>query len=61
MKLGTMVSVNQTIDLETARTVGAEFGFEVQDVGFREQEFFDDERPAEAAPARVPRGRRSSP
>jgi len=55
MKLGTMVSVNQTIDLETARTVGAEFGFEVQDVAFREQDFFDDTRPAESAPTRVPR------
>jgi translation initiation factor IF-2 len=55
MKLGTMVSVNQTIDLTTARTVGAEFGFEVQDVAFREQDFFDDARPAETAPARVMR------
>jgi translation initiation factor IF-2 len=54
MKLGTMVSVNQSIDLETARTVGAEFGFEVQDVAFREQVFFEDARPADAV-ARVPR------
>ncbi len=53
MKLGTMVSVNQTLDLETARTVGAEFGFEVQDVAFREQDFFGDDRPADTAPARV--------
>ena len=49
MKLGTMVSVNQSIDLETARSVGAGFGFEVQDVAFREQDFFDDARPAETA------------
>jgi translation initiation factor IF-2 len=39
MALGTMVSVNQAIDVETARKVAAEFGFEVQDVGFREEGF----------------------
>ena len=55
MKLGTMVSINQTIDLETARTVGAEFGFEVQDVAFKEQDFLADERSAEATPSRVTR------
>jgi translation initiation factor IF-2 len=37
MALGTMVSINQSIDVETARKVAAEFGFEVQDVGFNEQ------------------------
>ena len=55
MKLGTMVGIHQAIDLETARTVGAEFGFEVQDVAFREQVYLDDERPAETAPSRMPR------
>jgi translation initiation factor IF-2 len=54
MKLGTMVAIHQTVDLETARTVGAEFGFEVQDVAFREQDYLADERVAEEA-ARVPR------
>jgi translation initiation factor IF-2 len=39
MALGTMVSVNQAVDVETASQVAAEFGFEVQDVGFREEEF----------------------
>ena len=39
MALGTMVSVNQAVDVETARKVAAEFGSEIQDVGFREEEF----------------------
>jgi translation initiation factor IF-2 len=55
MKLGTMVAIHQAVDLETARTVSAEFGFEVQDVAFREQDFLDDERSADATPSRVPR------
>ncbi len=38
MGLGTMVGINQVIDLETARKVAAGYGFEVQDVGFREDE-----------------------
>jgi translation initiation factor IF-2 len=55
MKLGTMVAIHQTVDLETARTVGAEFGFEVQDVAFKEQDYLADERPADATPSSVPR------
>jgi translation initiation factor IF-2 len=54
MKLGTMVGINQSIDLDTARTVGAEFGFEVQDVGFREQDFLEDKAATEGV-ERVPR------
>ena len=38
MGLGTMVGINQLIDLETARKVAAGYGFEVQDVGFREDD-----------------------
>jgi translation initiation factor IF-2 len=38
MALGTMASVNQAVDVEIARQVAAQFGFEVQDVGFREEE-----------------------
>ncbi|MEN8160132.1 MAG: translation initiation factor IF-2, partial [Myxococcota bacterium] len=41
MAMGTMVSINQTIDLETAARIAKEFGFEVQDVGFQEQEFLE--------------------
>jgi len=37
MALGTMVSVNQTIDVETARSVAEGMGFELQDVGFKEE------------------------
>jgi translation initiation factor IF-2 len=38
MALGTMVGINQTIDLETAAKVASGYGFEVQDVRFREEE-----------------------
>ena len=47
MALGTMVSINQSIDVETARKVAAQYGFEVQDVGFKEEAFFDEAAPAE--------------
>jgi translation initiation factor IF-2 len=48
MALGTMASVNQAIDVETARQVAAQFGFEVQDTGFHEEAVLGR---AEAAPA----------
>ena len=38
MALGTMVAVNQTIDVPTVEQVALEYGFEVQDVGFQEAE-----------------------
>ncbi|MFP6623827.1 MAG: translation initiation factor IF-2 [Myxococcota bacterium] len=41
MALGIMVSVNQTVDIETCSKVAGEMGFEVQDTGFKEEEFFD--------------------
>ena len=42
MALGTMVSINQEIDLETVQGVSAEFGYEVEDVGFREEKYLED-------------------
>jgi len=42
MALGTLVSINQAIDADTARSVASEFGWDVQDVGFREDAFIDD-------------------
>ena len=53
MALGTMVSVNQTVDIETARQVAQEFGFEVQDTGFKEETFLEPlglEEEVESAP-----------
>ena len=47
MALGTMVSINQAVNAETAGKVASEFGYEVQDVGFREDEFFDQPEAAE--------------
>jgi len=48
MALGTMVSVNSPVDVETARQVAGEFGFEVSDVGFKEEEFIETAPPEEA-------------
>jgi translation initiation factor IF-2 len=41
MALGTMVSINQIIDVETASKVAAEFGQEIEDVGFDEAQFLE--------------------
>jgi len=38
-ELGMMLTVNQTIDLETAELVAAEHSFTVQDTSFKEEEF----------------------
>jgi translation initiation factor IF-2 len=50
MGLGIMVSVNQTVDVDTARRVAGDFGFEVQDASFQEAEFLG---AAEAAGAEL--------
>ena len=42
MALGTMVSINQEIDFETATSVSAEFDYEIEDVGFREEKYLED-------------------
>jgi translation initiation factor IF-2 len=55
MALGTMVSINQSIDVETARKIAAEFGYEVQDVGFREQEYLDVPKEVGGGPSTVER------
>jgi translation initiation factor IF-2 len=39
MALGTMVSINQEIDLDTATRVSREFDYQVEDVGFREEQY----------------------
>jgi translation initiation factor IF-2 len=57
MALGTMVSINQSIDIETARKVAAQYDAEVQDVGFKEEAFFEEAVAAEGedkAPLRPP-------
>ena len=52
MALGTMVSINHEIDLETAKSVSAEFGYEVEDVGFREEKYLEDSSTSPRAGAR---------
>jgi len=47
MAFGTMVSINQSIDVETARKVALQYDADVQDVGFKEDVFFDEAAPAE--------------
>jgi len=37
MKLGTMVAITQSLDVDTATKVADEFGFEVKDASFREE------------------------
>ena len=54
MALGTMVAVNQAIDMETAEQVAMEFGYEVQDTGFQEETYLE-------APAEEAGGERLSP
>jgi len=40
MALGTMASIHQELDLDTARRLAAEYGYEVRDVGFDEKKVF---------------------
>ncbi len=49
MALGTMVSINQSIDIETVRKVAELFGAEVEDVGFREEVFLEPAQEASQA------------
>jgi translation initiation factor IF-2 len=55
MALGTMVSINHVIDLDTATKVAGEYGYEVQDVGFKEAEFLETPAAEGAPEALVPR------
>ncbi len=41
MAMGIMVSINQAINVETCRSLATEYGFEVQDVGFKEEAFLN--------------------
>ncbi len=41
--LGSMVSLNDTIDAETAEIIAAEFGFEIENIGFQEEAVLPDE------------------
>jgi translation initiation factor IF-2 len=55
MGLGMMVSIQQTINAETAALVASEFGGEVQDVGFQEAEYLEAQPTGEAAAQGSPR------
>ncbi len=39
MALGAMATINQSLDIDTATVVASEFGYEVEKVGFSEEEF----------------------
>ena len=47
--MGMMVTVNQTIDFDTAVLVASEFGFEVKNVAFTEENLLDGEKETTAA------------
>jgi translation initiation factor IF-2 len=49
MDLGTMVTINQTIDFDTATLIANEFGWEVENVAFNEAEVFKAEAAADDA------------
>ncbi len=53
MGLGTMVAVNQTVDVGTAEKVAAGYGFEVQDVGFQEEQYLEVPEEGKAAQLRT--------
>jgi len=55
MALGTMVSLHQAIDIDTATKVATAYGFEVQDTAFKEEEILTQEPAAEGGAALVPR------
>ncbi len=42
--LGVMATINQSVDLETAAVVAAEYGFEVEKTGFSEEDFIKSKR-----------------
>ena len=51
--MGTMVTLNEHVDLETAQVVAQEFGYEAEDVSFKEEEVLFGTPDAEEAPTEV--------
>jgi len=56
MELGTMVTVNEMLDMDTASLIASEFGYEVENIGFQEEVILgqnaevDDEEGQESRP-----------
>ncbi len=53
MELGVMATINQAIDYDTVSIVAAEFGYEVEKVGFSEEEYIlpkEEDRPEDLKP-----------
>ncbi|MFP4516986.1 MAG: translation initiation factor IF-2 [Desulfovibrionales bacterium] len=51
--LGMMATINQTLDIETATLVASEYGYDVEKVGFSEEEFLlpkEEDKPEELKP-----------
>ena len=42
--LGVMATINNALDIDTAPLVAAEFGYEVEKVGFAEEQYLEDHR-----------------
>jgi translation initiation factor IF-2 len=45
--LGQMVNINSTLDIETADIVGSEWGYEIENIGFKEDEMLGDDEPVD--------------
>jgi translation initiation factor IF-2 len=55
--MGQLVTLNEVLDLETAGVVAQDFGYEVEDVSFKEEEFIEQDEEADAEvdlPSRAP-------
>ncbi len=53
MELGVMATINQSLDIDTAAIVASEFGYEVEKVGFSEEQFIlsdQEDRPEDLKP-----------
>ena len=44
MGLGTMATINQSLDVDTASVIAAEYGYEVEETGFSEEAYLGSER-----------------
>ncbi|RMF19319.1 MAG: translation initiation factor IF-2 [Candidatus Dadabacteria bacterium] len=56
IEMGMMVTINQTVDPETAGVIASEYGYEVEQVGFQESDFLEQatEESAETGEPRPP-------
>ena len=49
MKMGTMVSITQSLDVDTATLVAAEFGYDIKNVAFQEEDVLEEDQDGDEA------------